>query len=149
MKSLLSITFALLFGLASMAQAQSAQIQLVSDTDEAFRQLVTIQMVESLASPNPMIRNQTLKNAIVFNTLYPQRADLYRVVSSIAAVAESDVSESNRRLAVAALRSIDSYRARQYLAELDGMQDSEFHRVIAGVLTEYREAQANGNARRM
>ncbi|MEX0821286.1 MAG: hypothetical protein WD021_04000 [Rhodothermales bacterium] len=149
MKSLLSITFALLFGLASTAQAQSAQVQQVSDRDDVFRQLVTIQMVESLASPNAMIRNQTLKNAIVFNTLYPERADLYRVVSSIAAVAESDVSESNRRLAVAALRSIDSYRARQYLAEIDGMEDADFHRLVAGVLTEYREARVNANTRRM
>lgn len=144
MKSVLTLTCLLLFGFVATAQA-GAQNRTSAPDQDVMRKLVSIQMIESLASPNAMIRNQTLKNVIVFSTLFPERAELNEAVSSIARVAKRDISDSNRRLAVAALQSIDSYRANRYLAEIENMQPNEVQTLVASVLTEYREARPTGS----
>ncbi len=70
--------------------------------------LVSRQIVASLASPHAQVRSQTLKNVIVYATLDFDQIDLPKLTATLAEVAEEDESRSNRRLAVAALRSIDS-----------------------------------------
>lgn len=142
MRLLFTLSVALvLFVSASSAHAQNSR----SYTDEeVFRQLVTIQMVESLQHPLDMVRSQTLKNAIVYSTLHRDRVDLVTVVSDIARVAREDEAPVNRRLAIAALRSIDSYRAGQHLARLEGMNDGEYRTLVAGVIAEYEENRSRG-----
>ena len=140
MKSLLTLAFVLTFGAVSALQVQ-AQSRISTHRTETLRTLTSIQMVESLQSPLSMVRNQTLKNAIIFSTLYPERIDIDAAVTSIARVAADDDSDTNRRLAIAALQTIDSYRANQYLAALENMREDEYRTVIAGVLSEYREVQ--------
>lgn len=140
MKSFFTLLFIALLSTASIASAQSSSVQSPESYDDAvFQKLVTIQLVRSLESPLASIRSQSLKNAIVFTTLYREKIDLSSAISKIADVARNDESLSNRRMAVAALRAIGGYRADRYLAELEGMQESEYRSLVAGVLSEYYE----------
>jgi hypothetical protein len=143
MKPLFTLSCALTIVLLSMSAALAQDRSF--EERETFRRLVSIQMVESLESPLATIRQQTLKNAIVFGTLYPERVDFSSTVRAIARAAEHDASSSNRRLAVAALRAIGSYRANQVLAELQAMPDTEYRAVVAGVLSEYHRSDLTGS----
>lgn len=136
MKSLLTLSSVLLVVvvLTGQVHAQSANADLI-------RQLIPEQISESLQSSHAQVRSQTLKNVICYSTLHRNRVYLGSVVSAIAEVAEGDASASNRRLAVAALRAIDSYQSRSYLTKLGGMEDDEYSTLVAGVLTEYEAAK--------
>lgn len=128
---------------APIAPAWS-QNDLAPERPEAFGQLVHRQIVESLESPHTQVRSQTLKNVIVYATLDFDRVDLSSLSAALAEVAEADESRSNRRLAVAALRSIDSWRAKRRLAHLGGMADAEYRSLVSGVLSEYHAMQTGG-----
>ena len=136
MKSLLTLCSVLLVVAVFTGQAHAQ-----STNADLIRQLIPEQISESLQSSHSMVRSQTLKNVICYSTLHRSRVYLGGVVSAIAEVAEEDASASNRRLAVAALRAIDSYQSRSYLTRLGGMNDDEYSTLVAGVLTEYEEAK--------
>lgn len=118
-------------------QAQSQESAVTDYESNAFWQLASKQVVLSLNSEYDRVRGQTLKNAIVFSTLYRDRVDLGAAVSSIAAVAKKDESSENRKLAMAALQAIGSFRAKQHLAELKGIPDDEYRLLVATVINEY------------
>ena len=143
LKALFILTPILVLGFALTAPLQ-AQTDRASTDKEVLRHLVTRQMVGSLQSTNSMVRSQTLKNVIVYSMLDRTPVDLNEAVWAIAEVAQNDGSRSNRRLAVAALRAIDSYQARRYLEDLATMQDTEYRSLVAGVLSEYHTVRTTG-----
>ena len=136
MKSLRTLTLVLVVVIAS-----AVHVHAQTGNGALIRQLVPVQMVESLHSPQAMIRSQTLKNVIFYSTFRRNTVDLGSVVGTIAGIAQEDDSRLNRRLAVAALRAIDSYQARRYLAKLGGIEDPEYQSLIAGVLKEYQDVR--------
>ena len=143
LKALFLLVPMLAIGFVPIAPAWS-QNDLTPANPEQFDQLVSRQIVESLGSPHMQVRSQTLKNVIVYATLDFDRVDLPKLTETLAGVAETDESKSNRRLAVAALRSIDSWRARRHLAHLGGMADAEYRSLVSGVLSEYHTMQTGG-----
>lgn len=138
MKPILTLlTLFILATAAPSAQSQPQEWASPSYNSEVFWQLATKQVVHSLASEHIHIRSQTLKNAIVFSTLYRDRIDLGAAVNTIAKVAKNDESSENRRLALAALQAIGSFRAKHHLAELKGMEEDEYRVLVAAVISEY------------
>lgn len=141
MKSLSTLVFLAMIAAVALvpaAQAQPQESAPESYESDVFWQLATKQVVESLDSEYLHIRSQTLKNSIVFSTLYRDRVDLSAAVDAIARVAELDESSENRTLALAALQAIGSFRAKQHLAELEGIDDDEYRLLVATVITEYQ-----------
>lgn len=133
MKLLLALFAALILTAPPVVQAQNAQ-----EYDEGVVwQLAAKQVVLSLDSEYSHVRAQTLKNVIVFSTLYRDQIDLRPAVKSIADVAESDLSDQNRSLALAALQAIGSSRAKQHLEELREIDEDEYRMLVATVLNEY------------
>ena len=127
--------------LAAVAGAPVAQAQPQENgsyESDVFWQLAAKQVVVSLDSDNSHVRSQTLKNAIVFSTLYRDRIDLGIAVDSIAEVAANDEMSENRRLACAALQAIGSFRAKNHLARLQGIEDTEYRTLVATVIFEYQ-----------
>lgn len=137
MKPLLSFlaVFVLAFLPFSQAQAQ-AQTSSTYDSD-ILSQLAAKQVVLSLDSEYHHVRAQTLKNVIVFSTLYRDHVHLGSAVRAIANLAEVDSNDQNQRLAVAALRAIGSFRAKHYLTELDTLEEDEYRLLVANVINEY------------
>jgi hypothetical protein len=133
MKLLLALFAAVILTVPPVVQAQNAQ----EYGDEVVRQLAAKQVVLSLESEYAHVRAQTLKNVIVFSTLYRDQIDLRPAVKSIAEIAESDVSDQNRSLGLAALQAIGSFRARQHLEELQVTNEDEHRMLVANVLNEY------------
>ena len=123
--------------LVPAVQAQSQESAGSAYESDAVWQLASKQVVMSLDSEYDRVRGQTLKNVIVFSTLYRDKVDLGPAVGAIAAIARNDESSENRRLAMAALQAIGSFRARQHLAELKGISDDEYRLLVATVINEY------------
>ena len=94
----------LVVGFTPIAPAWS-QNDIVPTDPKVLDQLVSRQIITSLQSPHAQVRSQTLKNVIVYATLDFDQIDLGGITALLAGVAEEDASKSNRRLAVAALRS--------------------------------------------
>ena len=122
-----------------------SQNDIVPTDPNVLDQLVSRQIIASLQSPHAQVRSQTLKNVIVYATLDFDQIDLGGITALLAGVAEEDASKSNRRLAVAALRSIDSWRAKRHLSHLDGMGDTEYRSLVASVLSEYHTIQTTSS----
>ena len=144
MKTLQSLFVVLILASVPVAQAQQKTNVLEPYGEHTFRQLMTIQLERSLDSPLAMVRAQTLKNAVVFTTLYRERVDLTDAIPRIAEIAKNDESYQNRRLALATLRAIGSARANKHLARLESMQEDEYRTLVAGVISEYYELHRNG-----
>ena len=137
MKSVQSIlAFIVLAAVALVPDAQ-AQESTPYESD-VFWQLAAKQVVVSLDSENSHVRTQTLKNVIVFSTLYRDRIDLGVAVDAIADVATTDEMSENRQLARAALQAIGSFRAKNHLARLQGIEDTEYRTLVAAVIVEYQ-----------
>ncbi len=136
LKALFLLVPMLAVGFTPIAPAWS-QNDIVPTDPNVLDQLVSRQIIASLQSPHAQVRSQTLKNVIVYATLDFDQIDLGGITALLAGVAEEDASKSNRRLAVAALRSIDSWRAKRHLMHLDGMGDVEYRSLVASVLSEY------------
>ncbi len=141
LKALFLLVPMLAIGFVPIAPAWS-QNDHASANPERLDGLVARQIAMSLESPHAQVRSQTLKNVIVYATLDFDRVDLPKLTATLAEVAEEDESRSNRRLAVAALRSIDSWRARRHVAHLGGMADAEYRSLVSGVISEYHAVQA-------
>ena len=139
MKSVQSILAFIVLAVVAIVPAAQAQAQeSASYEDDVFWQLAAKQVVLSLDSENSHVRSQTLKNAIVFSTLYRDRIDLGVAVDAIAAVAADDEMSENRRLARCALQAIGSFRAKNHLARLQGIEDEEYRTLVASVIFEYQ-----------
>ncbi|MXW65198.1 MAG: hypothetical protein F4Y00_10780 [Bacteroidetes bacterium SB0662_bin_6] len=144
LKALFLLVPMLVVGFTPIAPAWS-QNDLVPTDPNVLNQLVSRQIIASLQSSHAQVRSQTLKNVIVYATLDFDQVDLAGMTAALAEVAEEDELKSNRRLAVAALRSIDSWRAKRYLSHLDGMGDTEYRSLVASVLSEYHTTQTSGS----
>ena len=144
LKALFLLVPMLAVGFTPIAPAWS-QNDLVPKDPNVLDQLVSRQIIASLQSPHAQVRSQTLKNVIVYATLDFDQIDLGGITALLAGVAEEDASKSNRRLAVAALRSIDSWRAKRHLMHLDGMGDVEYRSLVASVLSEYHTMPTTGS----
>ncbi len=132
MKSIAMLVLVLLLGLPIAAHAQGR----VSYTPETKWRYIELQLVETLESSVDGIRSQSLKNAVIYATLYRDQVDLSRAVSAIRTVYEDDAS--NRKLALAALQAIGSEWAKHYVARHVPKAELEESRlVMATVLTEY------------
>lgn len=143
MKPLLSLLAFVLIVAGSSASAQNRAANPEPYGDHTFRHLISVQLERSLDSPLAMVRAQTLKNAVVFSTIYRDRADLNGAVTKIAELAKGDENVQNRRLAVAALRAIGSSRANRHLDDLEPMHEDEYRSLVAGVISEYFEANGS------
>ncbi len=122
----------LLLGLPIAAHAQDR----VSYTPETKWRYIELQLVETLESSVDGVRTQSLKNAVIYATLYRDQVDLSSAVSAIRTVYEDDAS--NRKLALAALQAISSEWAKDYVVRHVAKAEVEESRlVMATVLTEY------------
>ena len=144
LKALFLLVPMLAVGFTPIAPAWS-QNDIVATDPNVLDQLVSRQIIASLQSPYAQVRSQTLKNVIVYATLDFDQVDMAGITAVLAEVAEEDESKSNRRLAVAALRSIDSWRAKRHLSHLDGMGDTEYRSLVASVLSEYHTIQTTSS----
>ncbi len=144
LKALFLLVPMLAVGFTPIAPVWS-QNDIVPTDPNVLDQLVSRQIIASLQSPHAQVRSQTLKNVIVYATLDFDQIDLGGITALLAGVAEEDASKSNRRLAVAALRSIDSWRAKRHLSHLDGMGDTEYRSLVASVLSEYHTIQTTSS----
>ncbi len=134
MKSIAMLVLVLLLGLPIAAHAQSR----VSYTPETKWRYIELQLVETLKSSVDGIRAQSLKNAVIYATLYRDHVDLSSAVRAIRTVYEDDERASNRKLALAALQAIGSEWAKHYVARHVPKAELEESRlVMATVLTEY------------
>ncbi len=132
MKSIAMLVLVLLLGLPIAAHAQGR----VSYTPETKWRYIELQLVETLESSVDGIRSQSLKNAVIYATLYRDQVDLSSAVSAIRTVYEDDAS--NRKLALAALQAIGSEWAKHYVARhVPKAEVEESRLVMATVLTEY------------
>ncbi len=145
MKSLLALFALVLVTTVPAAHGQPRATKVVPYGEQTFRHLMSVQLERSLDSPLAMVRAQTLKNALVFSTIYRDRIDLNSAVAKIAKIAKSDENAQNRRLAVAALRAIGSHKANRHLSELVPMQEDEYRSLVAGVISEYFEMNGTGS----
>lgn len=151
MQLLRTITLALLAGFAMpvLAQAQGS----VTEFDRSDRQweLVAAQIASNLEMPNDNIRTQTLRNTIIFATLYRDKVDLRRRVPMLRSVYEQSESATQRKLALAALTAIGGSGASNYLARhVHAAEAEEGRLVVASVLNEFflsRERAAREAAR--
>lgn len=137
MKSVQSILAFIVLAAVALVPAAQAQESTPYESD-VFWQLAAKQVVVSLDSENSHVRMQTLKNVIVFSTLYRDRIDLGVAVDAIADVATNDEMSENRQLARAALQAVGSFRAKNHLARLQGIEDSEYRTLVAAVIVEYQ-----------
>ena len=129
--------------LASIPAIAQAQQQAVYTEDERWV-LNELQLIESLQSPIDGVREQALRNAIVFATLYRQQTELGQAVPALQAVYATDVQAQNRKLALAALQAIGSNQTRRFLARSVSDQESEEGRaLVATVLSEYYAGRAS------
>lgn len=141
MKTVITLSLAVILAVAAAGPTAQAQSRAESEAYDsgAFWQLASKQVVQSLGSEHSHVRGQTLKNVIVFSTLYRDKVDLGAAVNVIATIAGNDDSREHRRLATAALQAIGSFRAKQHLAELTGIADDEYRILVAAVIMEYYE----------
>ncbi len=122
----------LLLGLPIAAQAQGR----VSYTPETKWRYIELQLVETLESSVDGIRSQSLKNAVIYATLYRDQVDLSSAVSAIRTVYEDDAS--NRKLALAALQAIGSEWAKDYVVRhVAKAEIEESSLLMATLLKEY------------
>ncbi len=132
MKSIAMLVLVLLLGLPIAAHAQDR----VSYTPETKWRYIELQLVETLESSVDGVRTQSLKNAVIYATLYRDQVDLSSAVSAIRTVYEDDAS--NRKLALAALQAISSEWAKDYVVRhVEKAEVEESRLVMATVLTEY------------
>ncbi len=134
MKTFAVFALLLLFGLSTVAQAQEAQTY----TDNQKWQLASLQLVESLESPIDDVKTQSLKNAIIYATLYRDKVNLSRAVPALRRVYEKDARSNHRKLALAALQAIGTNRAADYLARyVTDAESDEGRLVMVSVLNDF------------
>jgi len=143
MKTCITLALVLLLGWTTTAYAQEAK----AHKDGLVWKLATAQLVRSLESPIDDVRSQSLKNAIVYATLYRDKVDLSRAVPSIRRVYEQDAAAGQHTLALAALQAIGNSRAAAYMARhVSAAASDDARLVLVSVLHDYYEAR-NGDAR--
>ena len=134
MKTLAAFTLLLLLAMPTLAQAQNDKAY----TDEQKWQLASLQLVESLESSIDDVKTQSLKNAIIYATLYRDKVNLSRAVPALRRVYEKDARSNHRKLALAALQAIGSNRTTYYLARhVTDAESDEGRLVMASVLNDF------------
>ena len=140
MNRLRSVALLLLIATPLAAQAQPDE----PVTPEQKWTLVSVQLTENLNAPIDDIRTQTLKNTIVFATLYRDKVDMRRSERALRKVFETSPSSLNRKLAVAALQAIGNPYTADYLARnVTNAETEESRFLAASVLNEYYLSRAN------
>ena len=134
MKGLVTLALVVVLGIPRIAGAQHVQ-----EYTEAEKWVLTEQqLIQALQSPIEAVRVQSLKNAILFATLYRDKVDLSDAVDAIRTTCEDDRHASHRKLALAALQAIGNRKAKEYVAEHATATEAEEGRfVVASVLNEY------------
>ena len=133
MRTIVALALMLLLGLPTLVQAQKVE----SYTETEQWRLAEVQLAQSLESPIENVRTQALKNAIIFATLYRDKADLGNAVGVIREVYKED-GRVNRKLALAALQAIGNNRAITFLARYVTAEESEEGRIVmASVLNDF------------
>ncbi len=100
--------------------------------------LVATQIKASLVDGQEDIKTQTLKNAIVFATLYRDKVDLSGSVSAIREVYQHSKMATNQRLALAALQAIGTSRAQDFVTRNTTPEEYDAGRlVVASVLNDF------------
>ncbi|MFQ5568528.1 MAG: hypothetical protein ACE5G0_02570 [Rhodothermales bacterium] len=142
MKTLVALALMMLLGLPIVAHAQDAYTPI-----EKWR-LSEVQLVKSLQSPVDNVRTQSLKNAIIFATLYRDKLDLGQAVDAIRDVYEDDDEHaSNRKLALAALQAIGGPRASSFVARRATLAETDESRILmVTVLNGYYQAKTDVTA---
>ena len=134
MKTLTVFTLLLLLGLPTLAHAQKGNLY----TEGQKWQLASLQMVSSLESSIDDVKTQSLKNAIIYATLYRDKVDLSGAVSALRTVYEKDKRANHRKLALAALQAIGNNRAADYLARhVTDAESDEGRLVMVSVLNDF------------
>ncbi len=138
MQMLRTIALALLVGFAMpvIVQAQGT----ATNYDQSDRQwkLVASQITSNLEMSIDNVRTQTLRNTIIFATLYRDKVDLRRCVTALRSVYENGANATQRKLALAALTAIGSSGASNYLARhVHAAEAEEGRLVVASVLNEF------------
>ena len=140
MNILRPVVLALLVATPLAAQAQPDE----PVTPEQKWMLVSTQLTENLNVPIDGIRTQTLKNTIVFATLYRDKVDMRRSERALRNVFETSPSSLNRKLAVAALQAIGNPYTADYLARnVTSAETEESRFLVASVLNEYYLSRAD------
>ena len=133
MKKFAALAMLVLLGLPTLAQAQQTEY-----TDNQKWYLASVQLIASLESPIETVRTQSLKNAIIYATLYRDKIDLSQAVPALRTVYEEDQRSTHRKLALAALQAIGTHRAADYVARHVSSRESDEGRlVMASVLNDF------------
>lgn len=131
------VMFSLLLMLAVPAMSQSEVSR--HDSPEWWEN-VSKQNIKLLESPITGMRAQALKNSIYLSKFHAEQISFDAAVRPIIRVYERDTDPTVRKLALAALESIGSNRARNYIAtHVPGEKAQETHELIAAVLNEYTD----------
>ncbi len=134
MRKLAAFFLILLIATSALAQDRPAKF-----VEEDVRwALIAEQIRVSLESTHESIKTQTLKNVIVFATLYRDKIDLADQVRLLCNTYEKLDSAKHRRLTLAALQAIGSHRAYDFV--LRNATKAEFEEgrlVVASVLNDY------------
>ena len=139
MKKFIALAMLVLLGLPTLAQAQQTEY-----TDEQKWYLASAQLVASLESPIESVKTQSLKNAIIYATLYRDKIDLSQAVRPLRMVYEKDHRAAHRKLALAALQAIGNSRASDYLARHVTREESDEGRIVmASVLNDFYQSRTS------
>jgi hypothetical protein len=136
MKQLVTATFLLLCMLPQAAQAQPN----AEWTPQRWQQ-VADQAVRNLNSEYPAIQTQGLKHIIYLAEVHPDKVTLDQAVDRVVRLYESDAQATIKNLALAALESIGSTEARQFVRARVTVED-RMHtlELIVSVVDEQRTA---------
>ncbi len=142
MKTFAALALLVLLGLPTLAQAQQTEY-----TEDQKWYLASAQLVASLESPIETVRTQSLKNAIIYATLYRDKIDLSQAVPALRMVYEDDQRSVHRKLALAALQAIGTNRAADYVARYVSTSESEEGRIVmASVLNDFYLSRTSASA---
>lgn len=142
MRIIVTLALMLLLGLPTLVQAQDID----SYTEAKQWRLAEIQLAQSLESPIDNVRKQALRNAIIFATLYRDKADMSKAIGAIREVYEED-GPANRKLALAALQAIGNYQTTTFLTRYVTDEESEEGRVVmASVLNDFYLARTGASS---
>lgn len=138
-KQLTTLVLVLLLAAPAIAQDRRSDapqtVPLITEAEQWT--LNRLQLVESLKSPITLVRTQSLKNAIVFATLYRDKINMNGAVGPIEEVFQADPDMANRKLALAALQAIGTSRARFYLAHATPAEFDAGRALMVSVLSEF------------
>ncbi len=140
MQKLPVVTLLLLFAAPAAVQAQQERF----NTQEHHWALVSSQLRASLETGVEAVKTQSLKNAIVFATLYRDKIQMAEHVRILRGVYEKSSSRTNQQLALAALFAVGNGRASYFLSgNVTDVELDAGRLVVASVLNEYYQSRSS------